>query len=53
LQPQARAKAAEEGFEVSVANTSFKANSKALTENEGEGFVKVCMSTSESNFCFS
>jgi dihydrolipoamide dehydrogenase len=53
LQPQARAKAAEEGFEVSVAKTSFKANSKALTENEVEGFVKVCMSTSESNFCFS
>jgi dihydrolipoamide dehydrogenase len=52
-EPQARAKAAEEGFEVSVAKTSFKANTKALAENEGEGLAKVCMSTNESNFCFS
>jgi dihydrolipoamide dehydrogenase len=52
-EPQARAKAAEEGFEVSVAKTSFKANTKALAENEGEGIAKVCMSTNESNFCFS
>jgi pyruvate/2-oxoglutarate dehydrogenase complex dihydrolipoamide dehydrogenase (E3) component len=41
LQPQARAKATEEGFEVSVAKTSFKANTKALAENEGEGLAKV------------
>ena len=30
-----------EGFEVSVAKTSFKANTKALAENEGEGLAKV------------
>ena len=40
-QPQAREKAQEEGFEVSVAKTSFKANTKALAENEGEGLAKV------------
>ena len=30
-----------EGFEVSIAKTSFKANTKALAENEGEGLAKV------------
>jgi dihydrolipoamide dehydrogenase len=41
LQPQAREKAEKEGFEVSIAKTSFKANTKALAENEGEGIAKV------------
>ena len=41
IQPQAREKAKKEGFEVSVAKTSFKANTKALAENEGEGIAKV------------
>lgn len=41
LQPQARKKAEEEGFDVLVARTSFKANTKALAENEGEGLAKV------------
>ncbi|KAI5071691.1 hypothetical protein GOP47_0013942 [Adiantum capillus-veneris] len=40
-EPQARQKAEEEGFEVSVAKTSFKANTKALAENEGEGLAKL------------
>eukprot|EP00250_Pteridium_aquilinum_P009964 c19057_g1_i1 orf=356-2074(+) len=40
-EPQARTKGAEEGFEVSVAKTSFKANTKALAENEGEGIAKL------------
>lgn len=40
-EPQARTKAAEEGFEVSVAKTSFKANTKALAENESEGIAKL------------
>ncbi|XP_034706122.1 dihydrolipoyl dehydrogenase 2, chloroplastic-like isoform X3 [Vitis riparia] len=39
-EPQAREKAEKEGFEVSVAKTSFKANTKALAENEGEGLAK-------------
>lgn len=34
-------KGEKEGFEVSVAKTSFKANTKALAENEGEGLAKV------------
>merc|ERR1712060_1044787 len=37
---QAREKAEEEGFEVAVSKTSFKANSKALAELEGEGMAK-------------
>lgn len=41
MQPQAREKAEKEGFEVSIAKTSFKANTKALAENEGEGLAKV------------
>ena len=41
FQPQAREKAEKEGFEVSIAKTSFKANTKALAENEGEGMAKV------------
>eukprot|EP00897_Mesotaenium_endlicherianum_P006385 jgi/Mesen1/5775/ME000293S04934 len=40
-EPQAREKAAAEGFEVSVAKTSFKANSKALAENEPDGMAKM------------
>ncbi|XP_020113798.1 dihydrolipoyl dehydrogenase 2, chloroplastic-like isoform X1 [Ananas comosus] len=40
-EPQAREKAEKEGFEISVAKTSFKANTKALAENEGEGFAKL------------
>lgn len=40
-EPQARAKAEAEGFEVRVAKTSFKANSKALAENEAEGMAKM------------
>ncbi|KAG4381417.1 hypothetical protein GLYMA_15G143100v4 [Glycine max] len=40
-EPQAREKAEKEGFEVSVAKTSFKANTKALAENEGEGLAKL------------
>ncbi|MBA0800062.1 hypothetical protein Gohar_010525 [Gossypium harknessii] len=39
--PQAREKAEKEGFEISVAKTSFKANTKALAENEGEGLAKL------------
>ncbi|CAN1345568.1 Dihydrolipoyl dehydrogenase 1, chloroplastic [Linum perenne] len=39
-EPQAREKAEVEGFEVAVAKTSFKANTKALAENEGEGLAK-------------
>lgn len=41
LQPQAREKAENGGFPISVAKTSFKANTKALAENEGEGLAKV------------
>ena len=41
MQAQAREKAEKEGFEVSIAKTSFKANTKALAENEGEGLAKV------------
>ncbi|CAN6469132.1 unnamed protein product [Victoria cruziana] len=37
----AREKAEKEGFEISVAKTSFKANTKALAENEGEGLAKL------------
>uniref|UniRef100_A0A0C9RQP7 dihydrolipoyl dehydrogenase n=1 Tax=Wollemia nobilis TaxID=56998 RepID=A0A0C9RQP7_9CONI len=40
-EPQARKQGEEEGFEVSVAKTSFKANTKALAENEGEGLAKL------------
>nr|XP_043623871.1 dihydrolipoyl dehydrogenase 2, chloroplastic-like [Erigeron canadensis] len=40
-EPQAREKAEKEGFEVSIAKTSFKANTKALAENEGEGIAKM------------
>ncbi|GMP76385.1 hypothetical protein CsSME_00033085 [Camellia sinensis var. sinensis] len=40
-EPQAREKAEIEGFEISVAKTSFKANTKALAENEGEGLAKL------------
>jgi hypothetical protein len=47
LQPQAREKADKEGFEISVVKTSFKANTKALAENEGDGLAKV------TQYCFS
>ncbi|OAY56098.1 dihydrolipoyl dehydrogenase 1, chloroplastic isoform X2 [Manihot esculenta] len=40
-EPQARERGETEGFEVSVAKTSFKANTKALAENEGEGLAKL------------
>ncbi|CAL5381386.1 unnamed protein product [Camellia sinensis] len=40
-EPQAKERAEIEGFEISVAKTSFKANTKALAENEGEGLAKV------------
>ncbi|XP_009762086.1 dihydrolipoyl dehydrogenase 2, chloroplastic [Nicotiana tabacum] len=40
-EPQAREKAGKEGFEISIAKTSFKANTKALAENEGEGLAKL------------
>ncbi|XP_027162220.1 dihydrolipoyl dehydrogenase 2, chloroplastic-like [Coffea eugenioides] len=40
-EPQAREKGEKEGFEVSVAKTSFKANTKALAENEAEGLAKL------------
>lgn len=43
MQPQAREKAEKEGFEISIAKTSFKANTKALAENEGEGLAKVLL----------
>ena len=43
LQPQAREKGEKEGFEISVAKTSFKANTKALAENEAEGLAKVVL----------
>lgn len=42
-QPQAREKADKEGFEISVVKTSFKANTKALAENEGDGIAKVIL----------
>ncbi|KAK6947406.1 Pyridine nucleotide-disulfide oxidoreductase, dimerization domain [Dillenia turbinata] len=40
-EPQAREKAEIEGFEVSIVKTSFKANTKALVENEGEGLANI------------
>ncbi|XP_024369754.1 dihydrolipoyl dehydrogenase 2, chloroplastic [Physcomitrium patens] len=40
-EPQARALGEKEGFKVSVAKTSFKANTKALAENEGDGLAKL------------
>ncbi|KAJ1383280.1 Pyridine nucleotide-disulfide oxidoreductase, class I [Sesbania bispinosa] len=40
-EPQAREKGEKEGFEVSVVKTSFRANTKALAENEGEGLAKL------------
>lgn len=46
FQPQAKEKAEKEGFEIGIAKTSFKANTKALAENEGEGLAKVIFSLS-------
>lgn len=40
-EPQARERAEKDGFEIRVAKTSFKANTKALAENEGEGLAKL------------
>ncbi|RLM91292.1 dihydrolipoyl dehydrogenase 1, chloroplastic-like [Panicum miliaceum] len=40
-EPQAREQAGKEGFEISVVKTSFKANTKALAENEGDGLAKM------------
>ena len=40
-QEQAEEKGAKEGFPVKVSKTSFKANTKALAELEGEGMAKV------------
>ncbi|XP_039113968.1 dihydrolipoyl dehydrogenase 2, chloroplastic-like isoform X1 [Dioscorea cayenensis subsp. rotundata] len=40
-EPQARDKAEQNGFEIRVAKTSFKANTKALAENEAEGLAKL------------
>ncbi|KAL0376374.1 UNVERIFIED_CONTAM: Dihydrolipoyl dehydrogenase 2, chloroplastic [Sesamum calycinum] len=40
-EPQAKERAEREGFEISIAKTSFKANTKALAENEGEGLAKL------------
>ncbi|KAK3015638.1 hypothetical protein RJ639_005512, partial [Escallonia herrerae] len=40
-EPQAKEKAEKHGFEISIAKTSFKANTKALAENEGEGLAKL------------
>ncbi|XP_065048487.1 dihydrolipoyl dehydrogenase 2, chloroplastic-like [Musa acuminata AAA Group] len=40
-EPQAREKGEKDRFEVRVAKTSFKANTKALAENEGEGLAKL------------
>ncbi|XP_006645854.2 dihydrolipoyl dehydrogenase 1, chloroplastic [Oryza brachyantha] len=40
-EPQAREKGDKEGFEISVVKTSFKANTKALAENEGDGLAKM------------
>eukprot|EP00746_Dinoflagellata_sp_MGD_P032864 gnl/MRDRNA2_/MRDRNA2_178301_c0_seq1.p1 gnl/MRDRNA2_/MRDRNA2_178301_c0~~gnl/MRDRNA2_/MRDRNA2_178301_c0_seq1.p1 ORF type:complete len:179 (+),score=50.23 gnl/MRDRNA2_/MRDRNA2_178301_c0_seq1:2-538(+) len=39
-QEQAEEKAKTEGFEIAVSKTSFKANSKALAELEGDGMAK-------------
>ncbi|KAJ8444993.1 hypothetical protein Cgig2_029187 [Carnegiea gigantea] len=47
-EPQAREKAQKEGFEISIAKTSFKANTKALAENEGEGLAKETKSLDSS-----
>ncbi|MFS8033554.1 putative dihydrolipoyl dehydrogenase [Helianthus anomalus] len=41
VQPQAKKKAKKEKFKISVAKTSFKANTKALAENEEEGLAKL------------
>eukprot|EP01026_Neomeris_dumetosa_P072328 TRINITY_DN7362_c0_g1_i12.p1 TRINITY_DN7362_c0_g1~~TRINITY_DN7362_c0_g1_i12.p1 ORF type:complete len:203 (-),score=44.19 TRINITY_DN7362_c0_g1_i12:212-820(-) len=38
---QAKMEAEEQGFELGVAKTSFKANSKALAEKEGDGIAKM------------
>ncbi|KAL7594877.1 hypothetical protein Lser_V15G31347 [Lactuca serriola] len=39
--PQAKEKAKKEKFKISVAMTSFKANTKALAENQGEGVANL------------
>lgn len=42
---QARERAEKEGYEIGVSQGSFKANSKALAEGEGEGIAKVRFET--------
>ena len=42
---QARVRAAEQGFELGKSIGHFRANSKALAENEGDGIAKVTSST--------
>jgi dihydrolipoamide dehydrogenase len=40
-EPQAQAKADEEGFKIATAKTYFKGNSKALAEGETDGIAKI------------
>ncbi|KAI3801843.1 hypothetical protein L1987_29960 [Smallanthus sonchifolius] len=40
MTPQVREKIEKEGFEICIAKTSFKANTKALAGNDGEGIAK-------------
>lgn len=40
-EPEARKLAEEEGFEVGVSTSNFRANSKAVAEGEAEGMLKV------------
>jgi dihydrolipoamide dehydrogenase len=45
-EPKAKEVAAESGFELGKSTGYFKANSKALAENEGEGIAKVLFNKS-------
>lgn len=40
-EPEARELAAKDGFEIGVATSNFRANSKAVAEGEAEGMLKV------------
>ena len=42
---QARVRAAQQDFELGKSTGHFRANSKALAENEGDGIAKVTSST--------
>lgn len=42
---QARARAAQQGFELGKSTGHFRANSKALAENEADGIAKVTSTT--------